>query len=479
MIIKTDIENYKTYLTDASNFVGNCDKIIFPESPEEIRQIVTELNEKNIPFTISGSRTGLTGGAVPENGVLVSMEKFNRILERNYSEQYIWVEPGVKLSEVQETLRGSGFFYPPDPTENNSSIGGNVATNASGAKTFGFGPTRDFVLSLEIILPDGNLLTIKRGEITEKKGSLDFVANNKSYSIQIEELYNPNTSKNAAGFFIKQEMDLIDLFIGSEGLLGVITKIKLKLIEHTNNPLSMVFFVEDESKSFDLVNCIKSENEYIPDLIEYFDKKSLELIKDKMQVDLPAGYSALWVQYSLAPEEEENFFEFLNNLFDQFGLDENQTWVANDDVTRNRIIEFRHSLPLQINEIMSSRNLQKIGTDTCVPDEKFLEHINFIRDAINQLDVDYLVYGHVGNSHLHVNMLPANAEKHKVCKETYKSICQNAVDLGGTISAEHGIGKLKREYLSIMFSEEEIKKMKNIKQTLDPKLLLNKGNLLD
>ena len=171
MIKKTDQEQIQNYLFDASNTKGYCDEVFFPENENDVKEVFKSNSQNKTPVTISGNRTGLTGAAVPYGGVVISTEKLNKII--NLSDNLVIVEPGVILSDLQKYLNEKGFFYPPDPTETSCFIGGTVATNASGARTFKFGATRNFVQSLEIILVNGNKINLDRGNTFARDNQLE------------------------------------------------------------------------------------------------------------------------------------------------------------------------------------------------------------------------------------------------------------------------------------------------------------------
>ena len=164
MIVKTNPDEFENFIVDASNFKGNCDAVYFPENVEEIISIVKDANKNKTKITIAGNGTGLTGARVPLNGVVIATDKLNKILEINPIEFYATIEPAVLLSDFQKELKQQNLFYPPDPTETNCYIGGTVATNASGAKTFKYGPTRDYVIGLQVVLPDGEVIDLERGK---------------------------------------------------------------------------------------------------------------------------------------------------------------------------------------------------------------------------------------------------------------------------------------------------------------------------
>ena len=175
MITKTEQNEIQDYLKDASNTKGFCEAVVYPESTEDVVSILKRANTEKIKVTVCGNRTGLSGGSVPNGGIVLSTEKMNKILEINEQEKFAIVEPGVFLSDFLKELKPKKLYYPPDPTELNCFLGGTVATNASGSKTFKYGPTRDFVLGIEIVLPTGDLLVLERGQNFAQKFELSIL----------------------------------------------------------------------------------------------------------------------------------------------------------------------------------------------------------------------------------------------------------------------------------------------------------------
>ncbi|MBK8944841.1 MAG: FAD-binding oxidoreductase [Ignavibacteriae bacterium] len=483
MIVKTDKSEFENYLCDASNIKGICEKVYFPENKNEIVEILKFANKEKIKVTVSAARTGLTGGSVPENGILISLEKLNKIILFDEKNKFIIVEPGILLSELQKIVESKNLFYPPDPTETNSSIGGNVATNASGARTFKYGSTRNFVEELGIILPNGEEITLKRGEnISENYLGKIITNENHKIEIAIPEYEMPKV-KHAAGYYTKKNMDLIDLFIGSEGTLGIITSIKLKLIDLPKQILSMIIFFDSEVNSFSFLGEIKEKCKNANSLIdvreiEFFDENSLKLLIDEFPNIPENSKSAIWIEQELENNEDEVLDEITEIITKYDGNLEN-IWFAIDGNERNKMKLFRHSIALKVNDIISQRGLKKVGTDNAVPDDKFYEFYKYTCGLIKENNLDYVVYGHIGNSHLHFNMLPKSKNELDLSRKLYGEICKFSTILGGTISAEHGIGKYKRDFLLNMFGEENILKMANLKKSLDPNLILNTNNIFD
>jgi D-lactate dehydrogenase (cytochrome) len=482
MIVKRNKSDFESYIIDAANIKGDCEAVYFPQNEEELCELLKEFNEANQKVTISAGRTGLNSGSVPQDGVLISLERLNKIISIDNNSKYAIVQPGVVLEDFQNEVQRLNLFYPPDPTETNCTIGGTVANNSSGARTFKYGPTRNFIEEITVILPTGEKLVIKRGNhfVENFKTEIAF-SDGKKILIDIPDYKMPNV-KHAAGYYVEPNMDLIDLFIGSEGTLGVISQIKLKLIDLPENVLSMVIFFNEEENLFSFINEIrlKSKDEYdLIDLreIEFFDKNSLQLLREDYQNIPLASKGAVWIEQEYKPENEEQLLMESEFLIDKHNGDVDNIWFALNENERNKLKVFRHKLPLKVNDIISARGLIKVGTDTAVPDENFKHYYQFTVKLIEENNLDYVVYGHIGNSHLHFNMLPKDENELKLCRELYGTICEKSLELNGTISAEHGIGKLKTNYLLEMFGEENILKMAKLKKSLDPNMILNIGNM--
>jgi len=484
VIVKNNPDEILDYLSDASNFKGNCDVVYLPESNQEIIKVLNEANRNGINVTASGKRTGLTGSAIPEDGAIISLEKMNRIIEINKSEKYAIVESGVLLSKLQDEVKRENLFYPPDPTETNCSIGGNISTNASGASTFKYGATRDYMLELEIILASGEILNIKRNEIFSNGYSITFPLKDE-LKIEIPHIRMPLV-KNAAGYFCKENMDAIDLFIGSEGTLGIISKAKLKLLDRPEKLFSCVAFFDDESNGLDFIKEARelsylnkrkiNQNGINARALEFFDKNALNfLTKDFPQVI--SGGCAVWFAQEVDSVNEEVIMEeWLELITEHKGSDE-KIWVAADEKDHERIKEFRHAISYKVNEYIAVNNFRKLGTDTAVPHNEFKKYFYFSKELVEDSKINYVIYGHFGDSHMHLNMLPQNDTEFNTGKNVYKELCQEAVRLGGTVSAEHGIGKTKREYLKFMYNDYELGQMFKLKKQLDPDLILSPGNI--
>ena len=489
MIIKTSPDEIQNYLLDSSNFKGFCDAVYFPENEQDISEILKEAFRKNIAVTISGNGTGLTGARVPRGGIVISTEKLNRIIELNREQLYAVVEPGVLLFEFQEKVKEQNLMYPPDPTEKNCYLGGTVATNASGEKTFKYGPTRNYVVEMDIVLPDGDLLKLKRGSVIADGYKLSIKTEaDRIINIDLPDYKMPAT-KNAAGYYCKKDMDAIDLFIGSEGTLGVISKIKLKLIPLPEKLISCVVFFKKEINALNFIakardisinTRLRLDPRCIEALaLEYFDERTLKFLLDDKPRIPSAAKAGVWFEQEVTMENEDTFFEEWMNLINEFHGDEESAWFAVTEDDKKKIQEFRHSISEKINEYIAKNNLKKLGTDAAVPDDKFEELYYYCKKLVEEEKLNFVIYGHAGNSHIHLNMLPKNEEEYNTGVNIYREICKKAIVLGGTISAEHGIGKLKTDYFLLMYGQDTIDKMIGLKKIFDPDMILGRGNIFN
>lgn len=487
MIIKNSPDEIQNYLVDASNFKGYCDAVYIPSDAKEVIEILKEAQSKKHRVTVSGNRTGLSGGCVPQGGIVISTEKMNKISEINPEDKFAVVEPAVILRDFQNNIKENNLLYPPDPTERNCFIGGTLANNASGEKTFKYGSTRVYVEKLDVVLSNGDLLKLERGKFKAEGYNLSInTESGAEYKLGIPVINMPLT-KNAAGYFCRKGMDAVDLFVGSEGTLGVITKAQLKLVSHPQQIISCIIFFNDEKDALkfiaearDISYRTRTEiNKTSIDALalEFLDENSLNFIReDYSQIPSNAKAAVWFEQESNSDNEELLLNEWLKLISDNKGNEES-AWFAITEKEKEEIQQLRHKVSLKVADYLSKTNVKKLGTDSAVPDVNFNEFYYFCIEEMKKNKFDYLAYGHFGNSHLHLNMLPKNEAEYEKGKSVYRNIYKKAVQLGGTVSAEHGIGKLKTDYLLDMYGEKVLKQMAAIKKTLDPKLILGIGNI--
>ena len=471
MIRKSDPATISPYLTDASNFSeGMASEVVIPDRRDELIEFLKSNREA---ITVAGAGTGLTGSRVPLGGVIVSLEKFHSLSHEN---EAIHVGPAVRLSEVQQALQGTGWFYPPNPTEALASIGGTVATNASGSRSYKWGATREYVEEVEVVLADGRWGRIGRGvSISEP-----LVLNEGPPVVFPEVNYVSPRIKNASGYFVQPGMDWVDLFVGSEGTLGLFTEIKLRLIPAPAAFFSAILFFEEDEKSWELVDEIRRsvDDKLAPCAIEYFDPHSLARLKPEFSGIPESAQAALFVEQDIPDSSAyDGYFETWYEFLDSRKVSLENSWFAQNEADLRKFHEFRHQLPLLINEENAQAGRTKMGTDMAVASDHFLDMMRFYKRTLEASAVPFVMFGHIGDNHLHINFLP-NEEQKVLAKEIYGKLADRIFGWGGTISAEHGVGKLKKEFYHRMVGTEILDQLKSIKRALDPGGLLGNGNLL-
>lgn len=493
MQVKTQTDELQNYLTDASNLQGgHADKLFIPQTTAEIAEIIKEANEKNIPVTISGARTGLVGGCVPFGGYLISLEKFNQIKEINESSAI--AQAAVILADFQKETEAKGLFYPPDPTEWSCQLGGTVATNASGSRSFKYGSTRRYVQRLEIVLPTGDILNLKRGEIfADKDGFIEIMTDSgKTIRAKMPTYLQPDVRKNTSGYFSSEKADAIDLFIGSEGTLGVITEIEFSLLPKPKGFLSGIIFFKNEGDLLNFVNearsisfenrqTTKDEGQRTIDatLLEYFDENALSFIKGKFPETPEKMAGAVFFEQETDDETEDELFSQWNELLEKHNAEIDVSWFTTTEEDRQKMRDFRHALPVSVNEFIVKHKQRKVSTDIAVPDKNFASMLRFYKKSLADWGLNYVIFGHIGDNHLHVNILPKDAEEANKAKQLYGRFIAQGIMLGGTISAEHGIGKIKSKYLYVMYGERFLNEMAELKKAIDPKGILGRNNIFD
>ena len=493
MLTKTQPDEIQDYLADASYVKGgHASRVAFPECAADVAEILSRATGDRTPVTVSGAGTGTVGGRVPFGGIVVATNKLNRI---TLSEADCVAEAGVRLSDLQSAVNARSLFYPPDPTERSCFVGGTIATNASGARTFKYGATRNYVHALKVVLASGDTVNLRRGELCAGQDGKVVIplSTGGSVEAQLPTYSMPRVRKHASGYFVAPGMDVIDLFIGSEGTLGVIVEAELKLLSKPAGVLSGVVFFDDEenllafvraARERSLQNRVRSptvrEGQFSKldaRAIEYFDVESLNFLRQKYDSVPTRATGAIFFEQETTPETEDSLMSEWLGLVEAHQALADESWFATNEADQAKLREFRHALPVLMNEWFARYRQRKVSTDMSVPDEAFAGMLSFYQDSLRGGDLRYTIFGHIGDNHVHVNILPRNDEEGARAWEIYHSFIRRAVDVGGTISAEHGIGKLKRDYLVELYGEAHLREMAKLKLAFDPAGILGRGNM--
>jgi|HigsolmetaAR202D_1030399.scaffolds.fasta_scaffold17729_1 FAD/FMN-containing dehydrogenases len=445
----------ESYLEDASGFRGYAERVIIPGTEAALCEAVREASAAAIPITISGSGTGVTGGRVAQGGWVLSLERLRKI---EIFDGFARAGAGASLRDLQAAARQRGQFYAPDPTEWSASIGGSIATNASGSRSFRYGATRKHVRALRVVLADGSLRSFRRGE------PIDF---------DVPLIRQPAARKHSAGYPLRPGMDWVDLFIGSEGTLGVVVEAELTLLPLPEELLTGVIFFPSDEKALHAVDAwrpIKGLR-----MLEYFDHASLDLLRPKFPATTAAAAAILFEQELEGDEEEIDRWE--SRLSDAGALTES-SWFASSDSDRERFRRFRHALPETVNDLVRRNGFTKIGSDYAVPIHRNLEMLAFYRQKLDELfPENSVIFGHIGDAHVHVNILPRSQAEFDRARELMIEFARKVVSMDGSVAAEHGLGKRKAHLLELQYSAADIEAMKAVKRRLDPQWLLGRGNL--
>jgi D-lactate dehydrogenase (cytochrome) len=495
VLIKTSADELQSFLADASLLRGgHASRVLFPESTEEVARALLEAGGEGTPVTVAGAGTGVVGGRVPFGGVVIATDRLRHIKEIRVDADggRATAEAGVVLAEFQRAVEAEGLFYPPDPTERSCYLGGTVATNASGARTFKYGPTRSYIERLRVALPTGDVLDLRRGEIHACEdgrivlplgGGRNIEARLPSYSM-------PRTRKHASGYYVAPRMDAIDLFIGSEGTLGVITEIEARLLQLPENVLGGIAFFETEESLLGFVRearalSLKTRRGDLKGAVgldaralEYFDEESLKLLRAKYSlVPERARGGAVFFEQEITSRTEDDLMSLWLELLERHGALSDDSWFATAERDRRRLREFRHQLPVLVNEWLARHNQRKVSTDMAVPDAEFARVLAAYRERVRESRLQYVIFGHIGDNHVHVNILPRDEREAARAREIYLEFVRLVVAAGGTVSAEHGIGKIKRDYLRLLYREEHLREMAALKRAFDPACILGRGNI--
>jgi glycolate oxidase len=435
-------ERRQAYASDELKRPFLPDLVVEPSSTAEISHLLRWANRHRIPVTPRGTGTGLSGGALPVyGGVVLSLLKFNRILHIDPVNQTALVEPGVINRDLQQAVESRDLFYPPDPSSNESScIGGNIAEDAGGPRCYKYGTTRAWVLQLDVVLPDGTPVVLGVG-----------------------------TRKGVVGYALK------DLLIGSEGTLGVITRALLRLRPLPAGTRTLLALFEDFRAATRVVPCLGPAG-LVPSALEFLDERSLDLVRDELPLSLPATCrSVLLLEVDGSESERDAQSEALGEICSRCGaLD---VLVAEGGEKRERLWEVRRSL----SRVTRRAFAQKLSEDVVLPLDRLTDFLVRARAAGDEAGLTVLGYGHLGDGNIHVNVLSAieGPEERRRMQTLVGRLFALALDLGGTISGEHGVGCMKQPWISLEIPPRLMELQKDLKRLLDPNLILNPGKIFD
>lgn len=441
----TDPEKLIDYSHDESPEKPHLpDLLVKPVTVDEISEVVRLAQEEKIPVTPRGLGTGLAGGAVPvQGGIVLSTELMDKVIEVDTVNLIVRTQPGVRTVRVQEACAEFNLYYPVDPTSlDDCSIGGNVATNAGGARAFKYGVTGDYVTGIQAVLADGSVLN-----------------------------YGGKIRKNVTGY------DLNRILIGSEGTLGIITEITFRLVPKPRYQVDLLIPFPNLQHGVELVLKLVQEKRFVPAVIEFIEKKGIEACARVFQENLPFKEAAVQVLVEIEGSDKEMVLEdaiAVAQMAKELGGEE--PLIADNQASQARLWKTRRSIAKTLKQVYP----EVMAEDIVVPLARLPETVEFIAQLENRFQTVIVPFGHIGDGNIHVDICRQGNDREnwqKTCTRIVDRLIEFVVQVGGQVTAEHGIGSLKRHLLKKGLSEVEIGVMKEIKRALDPDGLLNPGKI--
>ncbi len=501
---------YLEYLHDESRMAApRLEALHFPETAEQVAAAVRSARAAGHGVTVSGARTGITGAAVPlgaEEMICLERVKGRPVVRRAPGGRWVaHVRAGVTLDGLTDALDHGlcdypdgkperPLFYPVDSTETTAHLGGTIATNASGARTFHYGPTRQWVEWLRVVTADGRMLELRRCEARAEDGLLVWHGpGGERIDVHCPDLPIPST-KHTGGYHLGPDVDAVDLFVGSEGTLGIVVEAELRLAEKPSNRLFLVQFVADAQEAVALVGTLRGHEGLAPLAIEYIGPRAMDLLRSKgkqtpayVEVSRLPGDAGAAVYIEIAFEDEPSLdavYAALKDAVGAVGLEPAASWAGFTEPDAREMRRLRHAVPETVNAIIGQRKrdvpaLHKVGTDMAVPPESLGEMMRFYERRLGECGLEFVIFGHIGDGHVHVNILPRDEAELARGEELYTEFAREAVRLRGSVAAEHGIGRIKKAFLPLQYSEVHLEAMRAVKRALDPEGVLNPGVLLD
>jgi D-lactate dehydrogenase (cytochrome) len=506
-----DPETIGGHLEDAAHYPGgHAAGIAFPRTEAEVAAVL-DAHARVLPI---GAQSSLTGGATPFGDVILSTARMNRILDVGRARAT--VEAGVPLSALEEAARREGATYPPRPTFAGAFAGGCVATNAAGAATFKYGSTRDWVEALTVVLATGEVLDLKRGDCTASGQGFLIQTGRSEIRVPVPHYRMPDVAKQSAGYYARPGMDLVDLFIGSEGTLGIITKVTFRLLSPAPAVALALVMCPSEAAGLAIVEELRNAsratwrsrdpNGIDVSAIEHLDRRSLELVQAAgvaqslsiavpggtqvallVQLELPAGTRAdaayEQIASTLSPGSDGPLARFCR-VIEEHGLMEATEFAAPGDERRGaELLAFREAVPTAVNHLVGAAKrtvdsrIEKTAADMVVPFEQFAAMMAIYRQGFESRGLDYAVWGHISDGNVHPNVIPRSYDDVRAGKAAILEFGAAVARLGGCPMAEHGVGRnpIKQALLLQLYGEDGIEQMRAVKRALDPEWKLAPG----
>jgi D-lactate dehydrogenase (cytochrome) len=509
LVFQQDADVLKAFSEDAAHFPGG--RPIAVAAPTNEAEIAHVLRTSDSVIAI-GAQSSLTGGATPMGDVVISTSRMNRIID--VGGDRVRTEPGVTLTDLDHALRQAGRYYPPAPTFMGAFVGGIVATNAAGAATFKYGTTRAWVERLTVVLASGDVLDIERGATrAHPDGYFEIVLEKQRVCVPVPRYRMPDVVKLAAGYFAAPSMDLIDLFIGSEGTLGIVSEATLRVVPHRPaHCLALVPFstrkgaIAFVARLRDAATATwRSKDPAGMDVsaIEHMDARCLALLREdgadrQFGVDVPDAAIALLVTLELPSQTtaadafdqigrfkdlDTGLTRFCRALDEVGALEHVDIAVPGDEGRAAQLLGLREAVPAAVNARVGRAKtavdprIMKTAADMIVPFERLEEILDIYDEGFRRRGLDAAVWGHISDGNLHPNVIPTSYADVEAGKDAIREFGRDVIRLGGSPLAEHGVGRhpVKQELLVELYGTRGVDEMRTLKKTLDPDFKLSPG----
>ena len=443
----------RAHAADASGLVMLPDAVARPRDAQEVAELLREASVTHTPVTPAGGQTSTTAASITAEGTLLSLRAMDRVLEVDPTRRIVRAEAGVLLGDLKRACAAAGLLLPPDPTsEEESTLGGAIACNASGARTLRYGPTRPWVRALTVVLASGDILEVRRTEL----------------------------EKNTVGYAAVH--DPIDWFVGSEGTLGVVVAAELALLPLPESVTGIAVPFADERDALRFVRAARVADGIDPRCLEFFDERATAIAREAAEGRIPSPTRALVYTEEAPVRGGGPALERWLELAEEHGALADDVVVYEGETPLADARRMRHAVPARMNERGALRRAhggRKVSTDWAVPYAKLADVIERARALANAAGVEQAVtYGHAGNGHPHQNWVAHDGDELARIEGVVEATLREVIAAGGTIAAEHGIGKLKRKWLGLQLTPMQVGAMRALKRELDPAGILAPGNVL-
>ncbi len=504
------------YLEDASHYPGgHAAGAVFPRNAAEVADVVARA-AAILPI---GAQSSLTGGATPMGELVVGTAGMQRVVA--LSATHVTVEAGLPIASLQEQLTAAGAWFPPAPTFTGATAGGVVSTNAAGAATFKYGSTRHWVDGLVVVLADGTTLDIRRGADKARGGRLTFDTRSGPIVVTVPGYRMPDVAKRSAGYHAAPDMDPIDLFIGSEGTLGIVTEVTFRILSPSPQPALALIPCESEAMALDLVARLRDASRETwqtgdpagvdAAAIENMDRRSIAILREDgadvrnhvsfppgtsevllVQLELPAGLTQEaafnQIENALGPDAADASLVRFCRLLEKYGLlDATELALPGDRRRAEQLAAIREAVPAGVNQRVGAAKrdvdgrIAKTAADMVVPYARFGEMMAIYRRGFEARGLDYAIWGHISDGNVHPNVIPRSYDDVVRGKEAILEFGRDVARLGGCPLAEHGVGRnpVKQALLRQLYGDAGVEEMRAVKRALDPEWKLGPGVIFE